>query len=76
MNIKFLGMSLVSLALASSFVLSGCGEEKAEAPATEPVAVEEVGSDETTAPTPEGETPVAAEEKAPATEPATEEKHG
>ncbi len=67
MNIKFLGLSLVSLALASSLVLSGCGEPQGPSPeqAEGPVAVEEVGTDEATAPTPEGETPVA-EEEAPA----------
>ncbi|XVJ50618.1 MAG: hypothetical protein HEQ32_00385 [Vampirovibrio sp.] len=72
MNIKFLGMFLVSLAFASSVVLTGCNE-KTEAPATEPVAVEEVAPEmgtETTgemAPTPEAEK-VAEGEAAPATE--------
>ena len=64
MNIKFLGLSLVSLALASSLVLSGCGEPQGPSPeqAEEPVAVEEMGAEEAAAPTPEGETPVAEEE--------------
>ena len=54
------------MALASSLVLSGCGEPQGPSPEqAEPVAVEEMGAEEAAAPTPEGETPVA-EEEAPA----------
>ena len=43
---KLFGLSLVSLALASSFVLTGCMESAETTTTTEPVAVEEMGTEE------------------------------
>ena len=76
---KLFGLSLVSLALASSFALTGCMEsaESTTTP-TEPVAVEEMGAEEgamkeEAAPAEEG---AMKEEAAPAEEGHAGEHHG